>query len=183
MSNCLANCSPTCISAGVTQLITFIRTVFQKTIGIDDTVRLELAFNTFKCTLPPNIRNRITLLIRQITTETSTLVKDVLIFSVLIIFLTMLLLTLFVYLTIYIFTPGAMVGFFIGSIIIIIIAVLLLYFGVLHIYDTGSSSINNHLIDIENLLLSIECAANNGLCCLASNTGTPGCSGCVICPP
>ena len=170
MSNCLENCSPTCISAGVTKLTSYIRTILQVTIGTVNTIFLENAFNTFKCTLPQNIRDRITLLIKQITTETSTLVKDVLIFSVLVIFLTMLLLTIFIYLTVYIFTPGAMIGFFILSFVIIVISVILLYFGVLSIYNTGSTNINNNLIEIENLLLSIECASNNGLCCLATET-------------
>lgn len=181
MSNCLDSCSSTCISAGVTKFLSYIKTILQLTIGDIDALFLENAFNTFKCTLPPNIRDRITLLIRQITSLTSTLVKDILIFSVLVIFLTMLLLIIFVYLTIYIFTPAAMIGFFIASLIIIIIAIILLYFGILSLYDSGSTKINDNLIEIENLLLSIECAANNGFCCLASETGTPGCSLCVFC--
>lgn len=181
MSQCLAQCTPTCQSAGVAQLRNYIGQILDVTLGIEDSGKLKLAFNTFQCTLPPNIRDQITLLIKQITTETSTLVKDILIFSVLVIFLTLLLLTLFIYLTIYIFTPGAMIGFFILSFIVLIVAVVILYFGVLNIYNNGSTSINTHLIDIENLLLNIECAVNNGLCCLATLTGTPDCSFCVMC--
>jgi len=184
MSLCDKICEPLCQEAGAR----FLEGVFKNTlqylliatygavVGGAYYIQISNAFDSFTCNLPINLTQRLTLLVSQISTETSTVVKDVLIYATLIIFLTMLLLTMFTYLTIYIFTPGAIIGFFIGSFFIIVIAVVALYFGVLSIYDKSASNIELLITDIENLLLQVECAAKNGLCC-----SIPGCT-CVGCP-
>lgn len=185
---CRTGCSTSCVEIGASVLNSYLNSslqfVLNGTFGPDGPAvyqNIQNAITSAKCSFPKNVKDRLTLLITQITTQSSTIVKDVLIYAVAVIFLTLLLLIMCIYLTFYIFTPGAMLGFFILSFIIIVIAVLALYFGILGIYNNGANNVNNLLIDIQNLFLQIECSGSSGLCCLASIFPDTGCT-CITCP-
>ena len=188
--SCQSSCTSECIAFGAKYLQFQINQVVLGALGQTGGLPIVNAWNeaqdTFRCTLPPHIRERLTLLITQLTSTSSTTAEEILGFTLLVIFLTILLLTILTYIAMYNLTPTAIGICFFLSFIIIVVAVVVLYFGALSIYNSSSTQIDTTLKEIQSILTGIICAAENGLCCIGTkNPLVPfACSGfsCVSCP-
>jgi hypothetical protein len=187
--SCQASCTTDCIASGAAFLNLLTNNFIldaSPTVGPFLVNVLSQARETIRCTLPPNIRKRLDLLISQLTSTSATAAEEALGFTLLVIFLTILLLTIFTYIAIYVLTPTAIGICFFLSFVIIVIAVIILYFGAKSIYNSSFTQIDSILKEIQSILTGIICAAENGLCCVGTkNPFVPiVCDqfSCVTCP-
>ena len=167
------SCDANCINIGYKTLTQIIEAIIQGSIQPPSSAAMVIqlltnTIQTFQCSLPPDIENKITQLINQIVTQSETTVKNVNTLYVIVIFTVLLLIVIFNYMTIYVSWL-----FFILSIIVVIVGALIMYFGVNRLYNT--ETISATLQDIKKLLVSVSTAGQLGLCCLG------GCSNCISC--
>lgn len=182
--SCDAACDENCINSGINQLTQFIIAVINGSQPVSGPIivqRLTDAFQTFKCKLPPDIKNQITKIIEQISVESSNVVVNVNILYLTVIFIILFLLIIFNYATIYLQSNTATLIFLLLSLFIILIGALIIYAGVNRIYNNANNNITILVDNLQKLLTSIECAGQSGFCCLASFLPQSTCAKCITC--
>lgn len=189
MSICDPSCTEVCIETGLEQLKLILGgiliSVYGEYKGIVILEQLDAAYQTFKCKLPFDIKEQFTYIISQISAESSNAVINTNALYIVVIFTVFFLLVIFIYLTIYLKSDTATLIFLLLSLFIILIGAIVIYTGVNRIYSNTDDNIAVILGNLTDLLKSIECSGQSGLCCLASTVPPPEgqapCPGCIAC--
>jgi len=158
-----------CTEQGIDRLQIILNNSLNKLVGLGvislgDVLLIKASFNTFKCTLPEDLQERLTVYINRITNELSTTTGNTNLYYIIIIFVTLLILIILIYLTIYFNNNTYTLSFGVLSVIIIISSAIILYFLINSSFSNAKININTNLEQLENLLCETKNAFANGFC-------------------